>query len=100
MYARVVHVQMKLDKFQETIDLYRESVLPAAQEQAGFQGAWLLTNKETGKGISITVWDSEASMKAGESSGYFQAQLGKFGAYFAGPPSTETYEVSVQPEMA
>ena len=35
-------------------------------------------------------------MEAGESSGYYQEQIGKFGYIFAGPPSREHYELSVE----
>ena len=49
-----------------------------------------------GKGISISLWDSEADMTAGEGSGYYQQQLGKFKDVFGAPPVREAYEVSVQ----
>ena len=96
MNARVVLGQVQVDKRNEAIDVYRDSVVPAAREQKGFQNAMLLTDPETGKFISVTMWDSEADMKAGETSGYYQEQLGKIAALFAGPPTMEHYEVSVQ----
>ena len=35
-------------------------------------------------------------MMAGEASGYYQAQLAKFGPLLAGAPATEHYEVAIQ----
>ena len=96
MHARVATVQVQPGKTQEAIDIYKNSVVPAAKTQKGFQGAYLMTDASSGKAISITVWDSEADMMAGESSsGYYQEQIGKFGSLFAGPPTLDHYEVSV-----
>ncbi|MFQ6115311.1 MAG: antibiotic biosynthesis monooxygenase family protein [bacterium] len=96
MHARVVTCQAQPGKIEEGISIYRDSAAPAAKQQKGFKGILLLTNPGTGKAISITLWETEADMKAGESSGYFQEQIAKFGALLAAPPVRETYEVSVQ----
>jgi heme-degrading monooxygenase HmoA len=81
---------------EEAVGIYRDSVVPAAKQQKGFKGALLLTDPNTGKGISIALWETEADMQAGEASGYFQEQIAKFAAVFAAPPVTEHYEVSLQ----
>lgn len=96
MYARLTFVQLHSDKMQEGIDLYANSVVPAARQQAGSQGAWLLVDRGTGKGVSISLWNTEADMQAGEASGYYQQQLGKFGPLMAAPPVREIYEVAVK----
>jgi heme-degrading monooxygenase HmoA len=96
MYARVTIVQIKPGKTDEAIGIYRDSVVPAAKQLKGHKGGYLLTDRSTGKGISIALWETEADMKAGESSGYFQQQLAKFKDIFGAPPVREHYEVSVQ----
>jgi heme-degrading monooxygenase HmoA len=96
MNARIVLGQTLIDKKDEAIDIYRDSLVSAAKEQNGFKNAMLLTDPETGKFISITLWETEADMAAGEASGYYQEQIAKFGALFASPPTMEHYEVSVQ----
>ena len=95
MYARVVTVQVQPDKLDETINLYEDSVLSAARQQKGFQNGMLLVDRNTGKGVSITLWETEADLAASESSGYFQAQIAKFASLFAGPPTRELYQVAV-----
>ena len=96
MHARVVLTQLQPGKTDESIRIYRDSVVPAAKKQKGFKGGLLLTDRNTGKGISVSLWDTEADMKASETSGYYQQQIGKFAGILAGPPVRETYEVSVQ----
>ena len=96
MHARVTLVQIVPDKVDDATAIYQDSVVPAARQQKGCQGLYMLTDHATGKGMSIAFWDSEADMTAGESSGYYQQQLDKFKDLWAAPPVREAYEVSVQ----
>jgi heme-degrading monooxygenase HmoA len=96
MYAGVVVVQILPGKMDEAIRIYEESVVPAAKEQRGYKAHILLTNRESGKGISIALWETEADMTATKTSGHYQEQLAKFKDIFAAPPVREDYEVSVQ----
>ena len=96
MFARVTIIQVKSNKLDETIKIYEESVNPERKAQKGSRAAYLLTDRKTGKGIAITLWDSEEDAIANEQSGYYQEQLNKFKDVFAAPPVREGYEVSFQ----
>ena len=96
MFARLTIVQVKIDKMDETIKIFEDSVVPAAKSQKGSRGAYLLTDRKTGKGISISLWDSEEDAVANEQSGYYQEQVGRFKDFFTAPPTQEGYEVSIQ----
>jgi len=96
MFARLTMAQMKSDKIDETRKIYEESVIPAAKSQKGYRGAYLLTDRKTGKGISMTLWDSEEDAIANEQSGYYQEQVNKLKEFFTAPPVREGYEISVQ----
>jgi len=96
MHARIVIIQTIPGKIDEAIGIYRDSVVPAAKKQKGWKGNYLLTDRKTGKGISIGLWETEADMTAGETSGYYQKQIAKFKDILGAPPVREAYEVSVQ----
>ena len=64
MHCRVVSVQIQAGKTQEAIDLYQNSVVPAAKAQKGFGGAFLMTDPGSGKALSNTVWESQADIDA------------------------------------
>ncbi len=96
MFARLTIAQGMINKLDESIKIYEDSIITAAKSQKGFQGAYLLTDRNTGKGISCTIWDSEEDAVANEQSGYYQEQVDKLKEFFAGPPTREGYEVSVQ----
>lgn len=96
MFARFTIVQVNPDKIDEIIKLYEESVVPIAKSQKGFKGMTLYTDRKTGKGCSISIWESEEDAIANEQSGYYREQVGKFAEYMTAPPVQEGYEVTVQ----
>ena len=96
MFARFTIVQVNVDTVDEVIKLYKDSVVPAAKSQKGYRGANLFTDRKTGKGYSISLWDSEEDAIENDKSGYYQEQVGKFAKYMTAPPVQEGYEVSVQ----
>ncbi len=95
MFARITIVQLKEGKVDEAINIYKGTVV-AAKSQKGYKGSYLLTDRDTGKGMSITIWDTEEDAVANEQSGYYQEQVGRFKDVFKAPPVREGYEVSVQ----
>jgi heme-degrading monooxygenase HmoA len=96
MFARLTIVQVKIGNLDETVKIFKEGVIPAAKSQKGYRGAYLLTDSKTGKGISITLWDSEKNAIANEQSGYYQKQVDRFKGFFTAPPVHEGYKVSLQ----
>ena len=95
MFARMTFLQVKLDCIDEAIELYEKSVIPSAKKQRGFRGSCLLSNRETGKGISVTFWRTKEDALANEKNLYYQQQLVKFLGFLSGPPIREEYDVSV-----
>ena len=95
-FARVTLTQGKPDMMNETIKIYKESVVPAAKSQNGFRDILLLSNFKEGKGISISLWDSEEDAIANEQSGYYKEQVNKFKDFYTAQPVREGYTVTVQ----
>lgn len=95
MHARVVTVQIRPGKLQGAIGIYRDVVAPVLEQLPGFAGGRLLTDAATGKGLMLTLWESEADLRALEASGWFQEEVARFQAVLCAPPSREDYEVSV-----
>jgi heme-degrading monooxygenase HmoA len=93
-FARLTITQSKIESYDEMVNLYKESVVPAAKSQKGYLGIMLLSDRKTG--ISIAIWESEEDAIANEKSGYYQEQVDKFKKYYTAPPIREAYEVSVK----
>lgn len=60
------------------------------------RGAYLFTDRKTGKGVTVTLLDNEEDAIANEQTGYYQEQVGKFRDFLTGPPVREGHEASVQ----
>jgi heme-degrading monooxygenase HmoA len=95
MHARVILGRVKLDKQNEAMSIYKENVMPITKKQKGFKSMHLLTDPDTSKFISITIWKTENDMIAGESSGYLQEQFNKIANLFVGPATIQHYVVTV-----
>ena len=96
MHASIVTFQSSAERIGDRGQGFRERVLPALQQQAGFQGAYVLLDRARGKLLGITLWESgqaaEAAMQAMEPMrNESAANMG------AGPPAVEGYEVIYSP---
>jgi heme-degrading monooxygenase HmoA len=96
MQARVTTVTVQPRKLDEAISVARDSIMPAAKKQKGFKQYLLLVDRNAGKGITITLWNTEADMTASEGGGFYREQLAKAAPLFAGSPGLDHYEVSVR----
>jgi heme-degrading monooxygenase HmoA len=95
MHARMVTVQFKPGTIEEGVKIYRDSIVPEAKKQAGFDGCLLLADRTTAKGISITMWGMEGQLLASEQSGYYGAQLAKLTPLLASEPVREIWEGTI-----
>jgi len=95
VHARVADLRVRPSDTKEMIRIYRDSVVPASRRQPGFRGALLLTDPETGIGISISMWETEEDGEAGEASGFYKEQIAKFADLLTETPIRKHYEVSV-----
>jgi heme-degrading monooxygenase HmoA len=96
VHARVVIMEMMPIYVTEAVRTYRDRVVPAGREQEGFRGAWMLTDPETGEGLSISLWDSIEHIRASEESEFHHREVGELEAFFVNAPVRKHYEVSVK----
>ena len=95
MYARVTTFHLKIDKHEEAIEIFRNSILPEAKQQTGFKGASFFVQRNAGKFVSITVWNNMDAAVENQKTGYYQKQLDKFTDLQVVPPEFEGYSVPV-----
>jgi heme-degrading monooxygenase HmoA len=67
VHARVSIFEGPPDQIDESLRQAREVVLPQAKEiDPGFKGIIALTDRQSGKLLGITFWESEEAMRASE----------------------------------
>ena len=66
MHARMTTLEGPSDRMAEGLRQIREDVLPQLQQQDGFKGFIVLDNRQSGKLIGFSFWESEQAMRASE----------------------------------
>ena len=64
MQARVITFEGSPQSAQGAPQRFREEVLPKLRAQGGFRGALVLLDRESGKFLGVTLWDSDEDLKA------------------------------------
>jgi len=95
MHARITYSQLvSTEKVDEALTIWKEKVGPTLKQTKGFKGAYLIGDRSTGKGVTITLWDSEADLNATDST--MPQTLALFAGLFAAQPDQESMEVLLQ----
>jgi hypothetical protein len=97
-YAYVAIGEFKPGCFSEARQLYEKAV---STYKDGFDGAYLLQEPGSDRGIAIILWDNPGDMEAHHSEVYTEA-LKRISHLFATPPQTGFYEVcsEIMPVLA
>ena len=95
MFARVTTLQIQPDKVEELQQVALDTVLPTVQHQAGFRGQLRLVDSKTGKGMTISLWASEADLNTYEASGAIQNIRAATGQFYEMPPFTESFALDL-----
>lgn len=87
--AQVTIGEFKPGHFEQAQQLYHEAVSTYA---TGFDGAYLLRDGSSDRGMSIILWRSEAAMQANQTA-LHNAILQKMAPLFAEQPHNQHYDV-------
>jgi heme-degrading monooxygenase HmoA len=66
MHARIGTFQVPPEALDDMLRLQRGSILPAARDAAGFSGFLSLVDRDSGKVLAVTLWDSEEAMRSSD----------------------------------
>jgi heme-degrading monooxygenase HmoA len=91
----VIRFQVAPERAAEAAGIITGSVVPAATALPGVQRVVFLFDRAAGKGLTFSIWETEAQLRATEESGYVQEQLAKLAGILSGQPERELYEVAV-----
>jgi heme-degrading monooxygenase HmoA len=92
VFARMFTIEGRREQLDEFARAGERNVLPALQRLDGFEGLLVHANRQNGKILIVTLWESEEVMRGGEEASYWVRALS---AEVAGGEVTnvERYEV-------
>lgn len=95
MWARVSTFEGSPANTAESVSYLRDQIMPQARQLPGFRGVYALSDPQSGKSLTITLWDSEDELRASESEA---DRLRKDAAEHSGEDivEVERFEVLVQ----
>ena len=108
MFASVSTYQGPPDQKDEGLRYAQENIVPSLQEMGGFEGVYLLVDRQSGKVLTITLWESEEALRASEEEAN-QLRSEHSGRWDQVPTSeaggqdvagVEWYEVAISPERS
>jgi heme-degrading monooxygenase HmoA len=95
VHARVSTIQGSTDQIDEGIDRIRDTTLPAVKEIDGFKGILSLVDRQTGKGLTVTFWESEEALRASEEEANRLRREAAVKLGSTGEPTVERYELAL-----
>jgi len=95
MHARISTYEGDPGKVDEAIGMIEGQVMPAAKAIPGFSAGYWMVDRDTGKAISVTLWETEEALRASEEAADKLRQEGA-AASDASIVSVDRYEVAVQ----
>ena len=99
MFARVSTYQGPPDQIDDGVRYAQENIVPRVHEIDGFEGVYFLVDRQSGKALSITLWENEEAMRASEE----EANRLRSSTAEAGSQevmSVDRYEIAISPERS
>lgn len=94
VHARLSYVEGPADAVEAGVASFREQVIPNVRDNGG-RAAFLLLDRENGKAIGVTLWESEDALHASEELGNALRAQAAESMHATAAPRVERYEVVV-----
>jgi heme-degrading monooxygenase HmoA len=76
MHARMLEFEGSVEEIDAAVALAHEEILPLERQMPGFRGLILLADKDAGRLVSLSLWESEELMQESEASARMITRLG------------------------
>ena len=83
MFARVTAIEIKKGEVEAAINAYKEHIIPSRHLRKGVQGGCFLVDRNTGKGIVISFYDSAEYHGVADKESQFEERKKIFKSHFA-----------------
>jgi heme-degrading monooxygenase HmoA len=76
MHARMFEFEGSDAEIEAAVALAREKILPLERQMPGFRGLILLADRDAGRLVSLSLWESDELMQQSEASARMITRLG------------------------
>jgi heme-degrading monooxygenase HmoA len=93
MYARTTTVRGNPQSIDDAIAYLRDKVMPAIQSLDGYVGLSMLCDRDSGRSIAATAWETEEAMHNSETP--LHALRQRYAEIMGGQPEVQEWEIAV-----
>lgn len=95
MFARLTLLEIDTLRIDtgSAVELFRNEVLPALEQQPGYAGVLVLTTPE-GQSALMSFWETETQASSDALSGFYPETLERYMTIFRAPPGRARYQLS------
>ncbi len=94
MYARVTNLRFPPAMRPEVVRVAR-GLVPVLARHRGFRALNVLTDPETGEGIIVSFWQTQADAQESETDPSYIGQMSMMSSFLYEPMAPKTYEADV-----
>jgi heme-degrading monooxygenase HmoA len=69
MHARTGSLQVSPDRVDDLVAVFEREQVPRFREQDGYKGFTMLVNRQSGRALGVSFWESEDARRASEELG-------------------------------
>ena len=95
MYARVTKIRFTPEMKAE-VSSVAQGLAPILRRQRGFEGLQVLTDPNSGEGIIVSFWETEADAETSEATSSYIGQMSMMSSFLHEPLVPKTYEVGMK----
>jgi heme-degrading monooxygenase HmoA len=99
MHARVTTIQMDAARIDEAVRQLESEDIPRFREIDGFKGVTLLVDRESGKAVGTSYWESREQMEASEQAVEDSRRRAADAGGATSAPQVERFEVAVDTQV-
>ena len=95
MHARITTLEMDTSRVDDAVSTLKEEVVPQLEQSDGFKGFTLMVDRQSGKGVGVSFWESAEAMQASEELGNTSRQQASEAGGASGEPQVDRFEVVI-----
>jgi heme-degrading monooxygenase HmoA len=95
MHARHSTLQLDTSRVDDAISRIEQEIVPELEQASGFKGFTAMVDRQSGKIVGVSFWESEEAMREAEELGQSARQRAGEAGGATGEPQVERFEVMI-----
>jgi heme-degrading monooxygenase HmoA len=95
MHARLSTLQLDASRVDDAVGRLEQEIVPELEQANGFKGFTAMVDRQSGKIVGVSFWESEQAMQEAEELGQSARQRAGEAGGASGEPEVDRFEVVI-----